>query len=349
LLISPAWSALRRSGAILAERTRMTGNSPRLDLGPAKDRPSSPSLPPELAHEATRRLELLALVYAIGSIIEHVGHRALLGISGRSGAVGLSGLLSGTADYGLGDALLLAAVAMGVAMWAISRFGRLSPNRLLDLGLVFQVAGALGIAAIRFAEAGPIRPDTAFGLVPSECIWIVAYPLVVPSVPRKALIGSLLAASAGPALLVTSATLRGTTVDRPLESAIYYVLSTYFSAISAYIVARIVHGYSMRLKHARDIGSYELIELLGEGGMGQVWRARHRLLARPAAIKLIRGDVLGANGRSRDALVRRFEREAQDTAMLGSPHTIDVYDFGVTEDGNFYYVMELLDGLNLER
>src|SRR5258705_11875292 len=105
----------------------------------------------------------------------------------------------------------------------------------------------------------------------------------------------------------------------------------------------------MSLKLIGECGSYELIERIGEGGMGEVWRARHRLLARPAAIKLIRSDALGASQRTREGLVRRFEREARDTAMLGSTHTIDVYDFGVTEDGEFYYVMELLDGVSLER
>src|SRR5687768_8613804 len=83
--------------------------------------------------------------------------------------------------------------------------------------------------------------------------------------------------------------------------------------------------------------------------MGEVWRAPHRLLARPAAIKLIRSAGLGSSPRSREALVRRFEREARDTAALRSKHTIEVYDYGVTEDGDFYYVMELLEGLSLER
>jgi eukaryotic-like serine/threonine-protein kinase len=81
-----------------------------------------------------------------------------------------------------------------------------------------------------------------------------------------------------------------------------------------------------------------------------VWRARHRMLARPAAIKLIRPEALGSrDGRSAEALTRRFEREAQATAALHSPHTIELYDFGVTGDGTFYYVMEILDGLDFER
>src|SRR5262249_46516769 len=91
--------------------------------------------------------------------------------------------------------------------------------------------------------------------------------------------------------------------------------------------------------------SYKLVELLGSGGMGEVWRAEHRLLARPAAIKLIQPEVLGCSDSSATTIVkRRFEREAQATAMLTSPHTIDLYDFGVAEDGAFYFVMEFLPG-----
>jgi serine/threonine protein kinase len=94
----------------------------------------------------------------------------------------------------------------------------------------------------------------------------------------------------------------------------------------------------------QEMGSYRLEELLGRGGMGEVWRASHRLLARQAAVKLIR---LGAGSDSRE-LFGRFEREARATAGLRSPHTVDVYDFGTTEDGTFYYVMELLEGFDLE-
>jgi serine/threonine-protein kinase len=83
--------------------------------------------------------------------------------------------------------------------------------------------------------------------------------------------------------------------------------------------------------------------------MGEVWRAQHRLLAREAAIKLIRPALLGARNEAEAQLLRRrFEREAQATASLRSPHTIQVFDFGVTEDGSFYYVMELLAGRDLE-
>jgi serine/threonine-protein kinase len=81
--------------------------------------------------------------------------------------------------------------------------------------------------------------------------------------------------------------------------------------------------------------------------MGEVWRARHRLLARPAAIKLIR--PLAAPSMIGSEAVSRFEREAQAIASLRSPHTVDLFDFGIADDGTFYYVMELLDGLDAEK
>ena len=95
-----------------------------------------------------------------------------------------------------------------------------------------------------------------------------------------------------------------------------------------------------------SVGSYRLISRLGSGGMGEVWLAKHRLLARPAAVKLIRQET--APGAAREQLVRRFQREAQVTARLRSPHTVQLYDFGVNDSGAFYYVMELLQGLDLQ-
>jgi serine/threonine-protein kinase len=125
------------------------------------------------------------------------------------------------------------------------------------------------------------------------------------------------------------------------------IISPVIAVGFAYMGARVVYGLGRELAVARELGSYRLEEKLGEGGMGEVWRARHRMLARPAAIKLIRGPV-GGDIRTRvpEEMVRRFEREAQATASLRSPHTVTVFDFGVAQDGSFYYVMELLDGLD---
>jgi serine/threonine protein kinase len=98
---------------------------------------------------------------------------------------------------------------------------------------------------------------------------------------------------------------------------------------------------------ARELGSYRLVARLGAGGMGEVWRAEHRLLARSAAIKLIRPEAMH-DASSVDEVHERFRREAQTLASMRSRHTIAIYDYGVTEIGVFYYVMELLDGLDLE-
>jgi serine/threonine protein kinase len=97
---------------------------------------------------------------------------------------------------------------------------------------------------------------------------------------------------------------------------------------------------------ARELGSYRLVAKLGSGGMGEVWRAEHRLLARSAAIKLIRPEVLNSDGISE--IRERFRREAQTLASMKSRNTIAIFDYGVTNDSTFYYVMELLDGLDLE-
>ena len=97
------------------------------------------------------------------------------------------------------------------------------------------------------------------------------------------------------------------------------------------------------------MGSYQLGELIGRGGMGEVYKASHRMLARPAAIKLIRSEMLGGNDPAIAArTIARFRREAEAAAHLRSPHTVDLYDFGVTEDQTLYLVMEFLDGMDLE-
>lgn len=94
---------------------------------------------------------------------------------------------------------------------------------------------------------------------------------------------------------------------------------------------------------AEALGAYRLVRMLGQGGMGEVWEVEHRQLARPAAMKLLRKE------HTRDVdLVARFEREARTIARLRCPHTVSLYDFGFSEDGALFYVMELLTGLDLD-
>jgi len=129
-----------------------------------------------------------------------------------------------------------------------------------------------------------------------------------------------------------------------LNTVLWSVLGTTLATI----VSRVIYGLRRQVAEASELGQYLLEERIGGGGMGEVWRARHRLLIRPAAIKLIRREAVDAMAGEPELLVRRFEREARATAALTSPHTVQLYDFGVTEDGRLYYVMELLDGLDLE-
>src|SRR5262245_19602227 len=294
----------------------------RIDGGRSKRLHSSSrfssTLPPELVAEASRRLGWLGALFAGFGVLGHFGGRFLL----AGGPV--------TATFRPKDVIFVATAIMGGALYVLSRRGVSSPARLLDAGLVFYVTSALGMAVSRVSTALPHTPDVLFGLVPVECVWIVIYPLVVPTPPHRILVASLLAASTGPAALVLAAVTSDSSVDRV---SLLFFFSNYMCAVSAYLVSKVVHGVSMRLQRARDIGSYALVEKIGEGGMGEVWRAKHRLLARPAAIKLVRADARGVNSRAREAVLQRFEREAQDTATLGSVHTVDLYDFGITEEG----------------
>ncbi|MGH7659098.1 MAG: serine/threonine-protein kinase, partial [Gemmatimonadales bacterium] len=129
-----------------------------------------------------------------------------------------------------------------------------------------------------------------------------------------------------------------------LNTVLWAVLGTTLATI----VSRVLYGLRQQIAEASELGQYILEGRLGGGGMGEVWRARHRLLIRPAAIKLIRPEAVAALSGDPELLMRRFEREARATAALKSPHTVQLYDFGVTEDGRLYYVMELLDGLDLD-
>ncbi len=113
-------------------------------------------------------------------------------------------------------------------------------------------------------------------------------------------------------------------------------------------VARARAALRAAQKEVRELGSYRLVRKLGQGGMGEVWLGEHRMLARPAAVKLVHGSVLDGMDETETAnLLARFEREARVTATLTSPNTVQLYDYGRSDDGVLFYVMELLDGLDL--
>ncbi len=138
----------------------------------------------------------------------------------------------------------------------------------------------------------------------------------------------------------------GFTLARLTSLGLMLVLALMFAAGGA----RLIHALREEVLEARQLGQYRLIEKVGAGGIGEVWRAEHRLLPRPAAIKLIRPEILHASSAlEADSVLRRFEREVRATSILRSPHTVEIYDFGITHDQVFYYVMELLEGHDLKR
>jgi eukaryotic-like serine/threonine-protein kinase len=110
------------------------------------------------------------------------------------------------------------------------------------------------------------------------------------------------------------------------------------------VAVHIIHGLRMRAFQAEQAGSYRLQQKLGEGGMGEVYRARHAMLQRPTAVKMLRADLADSA-----TALRRFEREVRAVSELTDPHTIAIYDFGKTDGGRFYYAMELLEGLDLQQ
>lgn len=115
----------------------------------------------------------------------------------------------------------------------------------------------------------------------------------------------------------------------------------FLGAAGLLVYSIVVGRLQKRFDKARRLGRYEIIEKIGEGGMGKVYRAKHALLRRPTAIKL-----LEAAQASREA-VERFEREVQASSSLTHPNTISIFDYGRTPEGTFYYAMEFLDGITI--
>jgi serine/threonine-protein kinase len=235
---------------------------------------------------------------------------------------------------GFGVAILLALVA--------KRFGA-RPRLLLNVSAGFLVLNCLLAAILTQWLPPPVTPRVSW-----LCIMILAFPAIVPMSPKRTLLVSLLAASMEPlALGVTE--LRGVSFDHDFFYLLWDFLPTYVCAFVAVVPAKLIGKLGEQVRQAKELGSYRLDELLGKGGMGEVYRASHHMLARPAAIKLIRSEILGSSS-PEDArvIIERFRREAEAAASLRSPHTINLYDFGASQDGTFFLVMELLDGLDLQ-
>jgi eukaryotic-like serine/threonine-protein kinase len=242
---------------------------------------------------------------------------------------------------------LCASLTMAL-LWLLASRLRLS---LWSLGALdaasFVVAGGF-LSLMTVQDEGQIL-QTLLALT----VTVMVRAILMPSRPGRTMLLSALVFAPTVAVCIArhqpTAFLPGFTPGyQKLHMTLNTVLWSVLGTTLATIVSRVLYGLRRQVAEARELGQYLLEEKIGGGGMGEVWRARHRLLIRPAAIKLIRRRELGPAMEDPELLVRRFEREARATAALTSPHTVQLYDFGVAEDGRLYYVMELLEGLDLD-
>ncbi len=299
------------------------------------------SLPPDLLSDAVRRLRASVLIYALVYFLAGLLPALLVPEIRR--------VMFGSTSLWFPPILSIGS-ALGVV--ALVSSNRLSPLVKLRIGLVFEVLGSFGIAAAEYQDVqAPIMGVAGiagFGLS-WVVTWVLLFSVVVPTPPLMTAVAAGASVSMVPLTYGLGMALGHNVALSPPVFFFSLVFPYFVVVIMAWTASRVVYGLGTAVHRARELGSYRLERRLGVGGMGEVWLARHRMLARPAAIKLIRTELLGGgNGRGRE-MAQRFEREAQATALLRSPHTVELYDFGTAADGSFYYVMELLDGFDLDQ
>ncbi len=293
-------------------------------------------LPHELFDERVRRLAALSALVAAAVVLLQVFLRLM------------QPQLAAVLDDPLNRLAVLSTALMGAALFALQRYRIVASSTLLGLVMLFEIVVAFSIGMIEtsrpFDVSSPLIGLSAVGPL------ILFAGLAIPNRPAVRLGIAVAAASTWPLAYWINATRFGFATESWRQTSIWPLLN-YAFALLAYRVGRSSDGplreYSNHSAAERsttpELGSYQLLWPIGEGGMGEVWRASHNLLARPAAIKLIKFDA----GRE-EVFARRFQREANAIAGLQSPHTVYLYDFGTTREGRLYYVMELLDGISLQ-
>ncbi len=303
----------------------------------SKDR--ARDLPPDLLREASVRLGILSLVvgalWTLGTIFGHIADHAMMQASDRRWL-----------RFETTDAIAVASIGASIALFIFTRRSRREPRFVLDLGLGYMVLMAFALGFMFHWHGGPI--EALYPQLSWVGVMLLMFAAILPTPVWKLLTASLIASAMMP-IGMFMARARGACDLCTASNALLMHYPDFLLVGVAVVIARVVTKLGRQVGRARDMGSYELTELLGRGGMGEVYRARHRMLARPAAIKLIRREALGGgDDESSKIAVKRFYREAEAAASLRSPHTVEIYDFGVTADQTLYFVMELLDGMDLE-
>jgi serine/threonine-protein kinase len=228
-------------------------------------------------------------------------------------------------------------LSLGQLRWVeVGLFGGLVLVYTCGLHVWFPAAMLAGVGGEVFGTVVVAR-----GVCFRWFVLIVLYGILIPNTWRRcaAVVGVL----ALWCVLVTGALV----VRRAPAAAPHFILEVAinmaFAAALAVYGSHRIETLRRQASEVRKLGRYRLTRRLGSGGMGEVWLAEHVLLRRPCAVKLIRAERLGD-----PQAVRRFEREVQATAALSHPNTVEVYDYGLEENGTFYYAMEYLPGLTLQ-
>ncbi|MEO8450503.1 MAG: serine/threonine-protein kinase [Gemmatimonadota bacterium] len=296
------------------------------------------SLPTDFMEDAGRRVSIAALATAAVWLIVAVMANATAAKVGYDPRIQY-------AWSRFGNELTATVIALSLALAYGARKLYDRPHLVLRLGLAYEVVCAIAVALI--SQWNP--PFQGRG-ISWNAVVIMLFPAIVPARPVAVLITSVLAATAEPVVYYFAVRAGLASPPLPTFMVVWAFLPTYICAGLAVIPASIVRNLGRAVHQARELGNYRLEERVGGGGMGEVYRASHRLLARPAAVKLISPTQLGARDQNGQQLLsERFRREASAAASLRSPHTIELYDFGVAADGTLYFAMELLDGIDLQK
>jgi eukaryotic-like serine/threonine-protein kinase len=239
----------------------------------------------------------------------------------------------------------LATVLLALGLFALYRFKVVTRSTLLGLGMGFEVLVAFAIALVEtFVPLSADRPVLGISAVGP---WILLISVLIRNRPIWTLVTGLAAASMWPVAYAINVQ-RHDLALAPWGRLVVWPGINYLIAVLAFLIGRRMSAVTVAVDAANELGRYRLLAPIGAGGMGEVWKASHEMLARQAAIKLVRPRTAASSARQADLRVERFRREANVIAGLQSPHTIYLYDFGVSRDSRFYYVMELLDGINLQ-
>jgi serine/threonine-protein kinase len=232
----------------------------------------------------------------------------------------------------------LALMLVDLSIWLIPRGRPRSLRWLQSFDVVANMLAGICFALLSFTH--PHQVVVVYETLLAQMGFLAIRALVVPSTHRRTLLVGLVTC------LPSAIALLGWPRPRPMiGSATAFFAFLNWSAVAiafSTVASAVLYGLRRQVREAKRLGQYTLLEKLGQGGMGVVYRASHAMLRRPTAIK-----ILSATG-ARDSL-QRFEREVQMMSQLKHPNAVAIHDYGRTADGLLYYAMEYLEGLDLER